>query len=249
MSNGSVDDRVAEAEALGPEWSAVYDFFDSADPEEVVGELARRVRRTAALELGVGTGRIALPLAERGVEVHGLDASAAMLAALRAKDRAGRIVPVHADMTDIPCREGAFGLVYAVNNSLSHLLSPARQMACLASAARVLAPGGQLVIEGFLPAVEQRDLAGSSVLYLSDAELRVRYAHVDAARQMIRMQVVRTRDDKVTMFPMLLRYIWPAELDLMVAAAGLKPISRHGGWRDEPFEGAGRIHVSTYLKH
>ncbi|WP_425098586.1 class I SAM-dependent methyltransferase [Tropicibacter sp. S64] len=235
-------------EAMGQDWSRVYDQLDDEDVTPVVDRLARLAGDSRALELGVGTGRIALPLAQRGVTVDGLDASGPMLAALSAKDPQGSVTQIEGDMAAPLSRPRAYGLIYVINNTLSHLLSQSRQMDCILNAAAALSPGGHFVIEGNLPAVEQADQVGEKLLYMDAGEVRLRYAKVDPASQVIRYQIARMTGGRVTLFPMSLRYIWPSELDLMAAIANLQLVDRFGDWDGTPFEGAARRHVSIYRK-
>ncbi len=200
------------------------------------------------LELAIGTGRVALPLAARGITVEGVDASAAMVEQLRAKP-GGESIPVTiGDMAGVPA-SGRFRLVYLVFNSLFGLLSQARQAECFGNVARVLEPGGMFVVECFVPDLARfdRDQRVQARAVSEDSAILELSRH-DAAGQRITTQIVTLDGQGVHLRPVALRYSWPGELDLMAERAGLRLRERHGGWDRRPFIGSSSGHVSVYQR-
>jgi SAM-dependent methyltransferase len=232
-------------------FDAVADVYDqvvqpmidsTADTVDFLAELAGRGR---ALELGVGTGRIAIPLAARGVRVHGVDASARMLDRLRDKDDSGAVTTSHGDFGVLSGVDGVFELVYVVFNTLYGLETQDRQVECIAAAAARLRPGGAFVVEAFVPdraRFDRRNAAGEH----AGERLEVR-RHDPVGQLIVARQVVRTSFG-TRMLPVRMRYIWPSELDLMARVAGLSPAGRFAGWRGEPFGPDSSNHVSVYRK-
>src|SRR5215472_6883977 len=236
----------------GDRWAAVYDdHHGQLDPGPAVEFLAGLAAGGRVLELAIGTGRVALPLAARGITVEGVDASAAMVERLRAKP-GGESIPVTlGDMAQVPV-SGRFRLVYLVANTLFGLLSQARQAQCFANVARVLEPGGMFVIECFVPDLARfdRDQRVSTRAVTEDSAILELSRH-DAAEQRILTQVVTLDGRGVHLRPVALRYSWPGELDLMAERAGLRLRERHGGWDRRPFMNNSSSHVSVYagLQH
>jgi len=231
----------------GDRWAAVYDEQHAyMDPEPAVDFLSALAGDGRALELAIGTGRVALPLAARGITVEGVDASAAMVEQLRAKP-GGESIPVAiGDMADVPV-SGRFRLVYLVFNSLFGLLSQARQAQCFGSVARVLEPGGMFVIECFVPDLTRfdRDQRVQTRAVTEDSAILELSRH-DAVEQRILTQMVTLDGRGVHLRPVALRYSWPSELDLMAELAGLRLRERHGGWDRRPFMNNSSGHVSVY---
>lgn len=232
----------------GDEWAAVYDqeFHAPGDAEAVAGVLAGLAGAGPALELGIGTGRIALPLAARGVEVHGVDASQAMVERLRQKPGGDRISVAIGDFAGVPV-EGRYALVYVVFNTFFALLTQADQVRCFKNVAAHLRPGGCFLVEAFVPDVA-RYARGQHVqtrrVDLDGVTLDV--AQLDAATQVVTSQVVALRRDGVRLLPVKIRFAWPSELDLMAQLAGLELRERWAGWGGEPFTGQSARHVSVY---
>jgi SAM-dependent methyltransferase len=233
----------------GDRWADVYDEqHASRDPAAAVEFLAGLAGGGRVLELAIGTGRIALPLAGRGVRVEGVDASAAMVARLRAKP-GGEAIPVSiGDMADVPA-SGPFRLVYLAFNTLFGLLSQARQADCFRNVARVLEPGGMFVIECFVPDVARFD-RGQRVQAVSVTEdsAVLEISKHDAARQRVTTQQVRFDQDGIRLLPVAIRYCWPGELDLLAAGAGLRLTERYADWTRAPFGQASAEHVSVYQR-
>jgi SAM-dependent methyltransferase len=199
-----------------------------------------------ALELAIGTGRIALPLAERGIEVHGIDSSRAMIAKLRRKPGGKRIPVIVGDFADVAV-DGTFDLVYVVFNTFYALLTQDEQVRCFRNVAARLAPGAAFVIEAFVPDVARFvRQQSSSVTRIEVDRVMFDVSRHDPVAQIIDSQHLLLRPDGIRMQPVRMRYAWPSELDLMARLAGLRLRSRHAGWRGEPFTAASATHVSTY---
>lgn len=199
-----------------------------------------------ALEFAVGTGRIALPLADRGIDVHGVELSPTMLDRLRVKP-GGLDLPVTiGDMTSVTV-PGAFRLVFLVFNTIMNLTSQDAQVACFRNAAAHLAPGGRFVIEVTVPDLRWLPPGQTVVPFHLDPD-RVGFDEYDVVNQRL-VSHHFTIDDQTgrhTAFPC--RYVWPAELDLMAQLAGMRLTERWGGWRHEPFTAESRSHVSVWEK-
>ncbi|HEV2933062.1 MAG TPA: class I SAM-dependent methyltransferase [Streptosporangiaceae bacterium] len=234
----------------GDRWAAIYDdHHGHVDPGPAVEFLAGLAGGGGrVLELAIGTGRVALPLAARGITVEGLDASAAMVERLRAKP-GGESIPVTiGDMAQVPV-SGPFRLVYLVFNTLFGLLTQARQVECFASVARVLDPGGMFVIECFVPDLTRynRDQRVQTIAVTEDAAIMELSRH-NAAEQRVNTQIVTLSRQGIELRPVAIRYSWPSELDLMAELAGLRLRERYGGWDRQPFTSASSGHVSVYQR-
>ena len=198
------------------------------------------------LELAIGTGRVALPLTERGYRVSGIDASPEMLALLRAKPGADAIETSCADMADFDLGR-CFDHALLVFNTLFNLTSQEAQIGCFAAVARHLKPGGRFVVEAFVP-----DLSGFAdhqrvkVNRLDRTQVWIEAAVHDPVAQRLDMQRIRFDGDGARLVPLPMRYAWPAEIDLMARLAGMRLVDRWGGWDRAPFTGDARMHVSVY---
>ncbi|WP_028922995.1 class I SAM-dependent methyltransferase [Pseudonocardia acaciae] len=212
----------------------------------LLAELAGGAGGGRALELAIGTGRIALPLAERGVEVHGIDASEAMVAELRTKPGGGRIPVALGDFADVAV-EGRFRLVYVVFNTFFALLTQAEQVRCFRNVAERLTDDGVFVIEAFVPdpkRFERQQSVNTNRVTVDEVLLDV--SRHDPVAQRIDSQHMLMRAEGIRLLPVSLRYAWPSELDLMAQLAGLRLRERWAGWRREPFTAASGAHVSVY---
>jgi SAM-dependent methyltransferase len=231
----------------GDRWADVYDErHGGLDPEAAVEFLAGLADGGSALELAIGSGRVALPLAARGITVQGVDASAAMVARLRNKPGGESVIVTIGDMAEVPVT-GQFTLVYLVFNTLFGLLTAERQAECFRNVARALGPGGAFVIECFVPDLARFD-RGQRVQALEVTEDGASFelSRHDMAAQRVTTQHVTLDAHGWTMRPVAIRYSWPSELDLMAAQAGLRLAERHGDWRRRPFDSASSGHVSVY---
>jgi SAM-dependent methyltransferase len=234
------------ASTYGERIAEFYDERHHAFDEAGVRLLAELAGAGRALELGVGTGRVALPLAARGVEVHGIDASPAMVERLRAKP-GGHDIPVTVGDFEEVAVAGEFALVYVVFNTFFALLSQEAQVRCFRNVAARLAPGGVFLIEAFVPDVARFD--GKQITNASEVTAErvvLDISRHDPARQYVTGQTVVLTDGRVRLFPVQLRYAWPSELDLMARLAGLSLRERWRSWRREPFNSESTQHVSVY---
>jgi SAM-dependent methyltransferase len=233
---------------FGERVAAVYDdwadMFDPAVVTPVVDMLAELAREGRALEFGIGTGRIALPLAERGVHVHGIDNSEPMVARLRAKPGGQDIGVAIGDFATTRV-DGEFSLVYLVFNTIFNLVTQDDQVACFQNAAAHLASGGLFVIETHVPELQSLPV-GQTIIPFRAAPDGISFDVYDVVTQRFSSQHYVFVDGRVEAFPVELRYAWPAELDLMARLAGLTVRGRWAGWRREPFTSLSRGHVSVY---
>jgi SAM-dependent methyltransferase len=212
----------------------------------VVDLLAELAGDGAALEFAIGTGRIALPLAERGVRVAGIDNSEAMLARLRAKPGAEEIEAVLGDMTETRVG-GKFSVVYLVFNTIGNLTSQDAQVACFQNAAAHLRSGGRFVIETGVPALQSLP-PGQTVLPFRAEPEGFSFDVYDVVTQRFSSQHFDLVDGRLEAFPVEFRYVWPSELDLMARIAGMRLEHRWAGWAREPFTALSTGHVSVWLK-
>jgi SAM-dependent methyltransferase len=238
-------------EYFGERVAAVYDehsagMFDPAVVGPAVDRLAELAGDGAALEFAVGTGRIALPLAERGVRVVGIDSSEAMLDRLREKPGAERVEALAGDMAATRV-DGEFSLVYLVFNTIFNLTTQDGQVACFENAAAQLGSGGRFVIEARVPEI-QRLPVGQRVLPWRVDPTGMSFYVYDVVSQRMDGQHFNFVDGRVEPSPIELRYAWPAELDLMARLAGMRLEHRWGGWQREPFTALSPAHVSVYVK-
>jgi SAM-dependent methyltransferase len=233
--------------SYGDGFADVYDdwYADVSPPEATARFLAERTRGPV-LELGSGTGRLAGPLLAAGVPVVGLDASAAMLA----RSRAGHpgIPVVRADMAEPPVRPGCAGAVLIAFNTLFNLPTAGAQRRCLTDARRVLAPGGLVVVEAFVPGTGAEEAADRVDVVRLEADLVVlRVSRTEPGQRTVAGHHVELRDGQpVRLRPWQVRFATPGELDGMAATAGLALVERYEGWRGEPFGEASGAHVSVY---
>jgi SAM-dependent methyltransferase len=212
----------------------------------VVDLLAGLAGDGGALEFGIGTGRIALPLAERGVRVAGIDNSEAMLRRLRAKPGAGNITAEHGDFAGTRV-EGEFALVYLVFNTISNLVTQDAQAACFENAAAHLRSGGRFVVENGVPALQSLPPGQSVLPFRADPE-GFSFDVYDVVTQHFSSQHFYIVDGRIEAYPVEFRYVWPSELDLMARLAGMRLEARWAGWRREPFTALSPAHVSVYAK-
>jgi SAM-dependent methyltransferase len=221
-----------------------WSMFDPALLAATADFLAEMAAGGAALEFAIGTGRVAVPLAERGIKVVGIDSSEAMLKRLREKD-AG-IEAVVGDMATTRV-DGEFSLVYLVFNTIFNLTTQDGQVACFANAAKHLRPGGRFVIEARVPELQRLPLGQTVLPWRADPEGMSYYVY-DVVTQRLSGQHYYFHDGQVEASPTEMRYAWPAELDLMARVAGMRLAHRWGGWEREPFTKLSPSHVSVYVK-
>jgi SAM-dependent methyltransferase len=224
-----------------------YDERNWPDPVPAVEFLADLVPPGGrVLELAIGTGRVALPLAARGIAVEGIEGSPAMAERLRAKPGGADIPVVLGDMADVQV-QGPFNLAYLVYNTLFNLPDQARQVDCLRNVGRVLAPGGLFVVEAFVQDLTEFDrnqrVATRSV---TEDSVTVEFLQHDPVEQAVVYQRVTIDQRGTTLRPLRLRYCWPSELDLMARLGGMRLRERWNDWHRSPFTAASRQHVSVY---
>ena len=200
----------------------------------------------AVLELGVGTGRIALPLAQRGVHVHGIDLSEAMVARLRAKPGAEQVGVTVGDFATTTVK-GRFSVAYIVANTIMNLTTQNEQVACFCNAAAHLEPNGCFVVEVLVPRL-QRLPPGETFQPFTVEPTHLDFDEYDVVRQGLVSHHYWIEDGKVEVVSPPFRYVWPSELDLMARIAGMTLRERWGGWRREPFDGDSPQHVSVWEK-
>jgi SAM-dependent methyltransferase len=217
---------------------------DPAVVDPMVDFLAARAGGGAALELGIGTGRIALPLAARGVCVQGIELSEAMAARLREKPGAEEIGVTIGDFATARV-DGTFSLAYLVANTIMNLTTQEEQVACFRNVAAHLEPGGCFVIEVLVPRL--RRLPPGETLQLIDVSpTHVGFDEYDVARQGLVSHHYWIEGDKVELRSPPFRYVWPSELDLMAQLAGMTLRERYAGWKGEPFTSESEKHVSVW---
>jgi SAM-dependent methyltransferase len=217
---------------------------DVVDP--VVNFLIDLAFDGTALELGIGTGRIALPLAQRGVRVHGIDLSDAMVAKLRSKAGADQISVTIGDFATTTV-EGRYSIAYLVFNTIMNLTTQDEQVACFRNVAAHLQPGGCFVIEVMVPDL-QRLPPGERVRAFTVSATRLGFDEYDVASQGLISHHYWAVDGKLEGDSMPFRYVWPAELDLMARLAGMSLRERWSGWNREPFTSDSTSHVSVWQK-
>jgi SAM-dependent methyltransferase len=231
---------------FGRLWADDYDAGTNPDPAPAVDFLAGLADGGPVLELAIGTGRVALPLAARGLMVEGVEAAPEMLAKLRAKPGGADIPVTIGDMADVPVA-GPYRLVYLVFNTLFNLVDAERQRDCFRNVARVLAPGGAFVIETFVPdpadfdrdeQVQMRDVTEDSAT--------IRLHRYDRAAQRFVRQTITFDRDGVHLKPFAMRYAWPEQIDEMAGAAGLRLAERYADWHRKPFTAGSKSHISVY---
>jgi SAM-dependent methyltransferase len=220
--------------------------FDPAVVASTVDFLADLAAGGRALEFAVGTGRIALPLSDRGVPVAGIELSSDMAAQLQKKHGSEAIDVTIGDMTSIRVA-GTFRVVYLVFNTIGNLLTQDEQVECFRNAAAHLEPGGCFVIEVIVPPL-RRLPPGESSLVFSLTPQRVGYDEFDVARQLGVSHHIWFREDGPKKFAAPWRFVWPAELDLMARIAGMRLRERWQDWDRSPFTGESMKHVSVWEK-
>jgi SAM-dependent methyltransferase len=234
--------------SFGDETAASYDTYDvRGDEDETVEFLARLAGDGPVLELAVGTGRIALPLAATGLRVDGIDIAPAMVARLRDKPGGDKIAVTMGDFAEVGVPD-AYRLIFVVFNTLFNLLTQDDQVRCFENVAAHLTDDGVFLVEAFVPTFLYRLRNDQYV----DAEaidvdvVRLDVGRHDPVSQTLDESHVSLSRDGVKVSPIVCRYAWPAELDLMARIAGLRLHQRWGGWNNEPFTSTSARHVSVY---
>jgi SAM-dependent methyltransferase len=250
--NESADTPRSAERVYGEAWADYYDdIFDEVDERMIdrLVDLSGSTRR--ALELAVGTGRVAIPLSERGVEVSGIDISESMLAKLAAKAGGDKVHVTPGDMVEVPV-DGTFPLVYVVANSLFVISTQERQVRCFQNVADHLEPGGRFLVECFVPDLTRFD-SQNTRMAVSEIGDHGAYAYEvaihDPVDQEVRSLHIRTDADGADrVLPVTIRYAWPSELDLMARLAGLELESRWAWYDRGEFTETSTASVSVYRK-
>ena len=233
-------DRIADV------YDALYE--ETLDTDRAVEALAGLAAGGPVLELAIGTGRLALPLASRGLEVHGIDVSERMVAKLREKP-GGEAIPVtFGDFANVPV-EGGFRLVFVAFNTLFGLLTQDDQLRCFANVAKHLTDDGVFVVEAFVPDVARFDRGQRVHVNSVEAErVMLDTSRHDPVEQRVDSQHVVITEEGTTLYPVSIRYAFPSELDLMARLAGLELRERWGSWRRDPFTAESGRHVTVYAR-
>ncbi len=217
------------------------------DEDAAVGFLASLAGEGPALELAIGTGRIALPLAARGIRVDGIDFSAAMVAQLRTRPGGDGLAVTMGNFADVEV-SGSYPLIYLVFNTLFNLLTQDDQVRCFQNVAAHLTDDGAFVVEAYSPAYLYRrpDPGNVRTEAVEVDHVWLEVDRHDPVRQTLEESHVLLSPRGVRLYPIVQRYIWPAEMDLMARFAGLRLKERCGGWNREPFTASSDLHVSVY---
>ncbi len=226
------------------DYDAKHDPGTTAEAVERIAGLAKG----PVLELAVGTGRIALPLAARGLDVTGLEISPEMVAELRKKPGGADMTVVMGDMADVAV-EGQFDMIILVFNTLFNLTSQAAQVRCFQNVAKRLQPGGTFLVETFVPDITRfRDHQDVRLKSMDMGRLVVDAIQHDPLEQIVTHQRLHITNGDQSLVPLVMRYAYPPELDLMAELAGLRLVHRWGGWRGEDFDANAKMHVSVWEK-
>jgi len=232
----------------GDQMADIYDEIQDHDVSAAVEFLKELGQQGPALELGIGTGRVGLPLAAQGVRVHGIDASPAMLERLRAKPGGANISVVLGDFADFPV-EGHFNLIFAVFGTFFCLTSQQSQVNCFRKVAEHLTDSGRFVLEASVP-----DFSGFTrgqnvrVSKIDLDRVILTVTQHDPVAQLTNTQHIVATRDGISLMPVSVRYAWPSELDLMAQMAGLELKDRWGDWRRNPFTSTSPRHISVYAR-
>lgn len=234
-------------QSFGEDVAAVYDDHLRGDEADTVACLERLARGGPVLELAMGTGRVALPLAARGLPVDGIEQSAAMIGQLRAKPGGADLAVTQGDMASV-ATGGKYRLIYLIYNTLYNLLTQDDQVHCFENAAGQLADDGLFVVEAELPdsfyRLHDGQYVSAEAIELGGVTLDV--GRYDPVTQVLDESHVSLSGKGVQVDPIVTRYVWPSEMDLMARMAGLRRYHRWSGWNGESFDARSTRHVSVY---
>lgn len=235
-----------KTETYGQRIADIYDDWYSSPEASSIALLSELSRHGRALELGIGTGRIALPLKRQGIDISGIDASPAMVEKLRMKPE-GKDIPVTiGDFSKVPV-EGLFDMIFVVFNTFFALTTQELQLECLQNVATHLSKNGSFLIEAFVPDLGRFD-RGQTVRAtdVRENEVRIEVSKHDPLTQQVTSQHVVLTEKGVQLYPVTVRYAWPSELDMMARVAGMKLVNRWCDWVRTPFSASSGRHVSVY---
>ncbi len=228
-----------------------YNYDDVQDPgttDQAIEVISKFAAKGRTLELAIGTGRVALPLVQSGLDVSGIDGSVEMVEKLRAKPGGKDIPVVIGDMKDVDI-DGSFCHIFLIYNTIFNLQSQQDQVTCFQNVANKLEAGGTFLVETFVPDLSEFvDGQFVKAKNLSRRGVWLDAATHDATKQIFEFQRVRIDETGYKLVPFRMRYAWPSELDLMAHMAGLKLKERWGGWDCRNFDNCSRMHVSVYQK-
>ena len=236
-----------DASTYGDHIAEKYDaWYSSLEIRAVVDRIAELAREGPVLELGIGTGRIALPLQENGVEVHGIDASENMVARLCEKPGGDRIPVTIGDFADLGV-EGEYSVIYIPFNTIFALLTQEDQLRCFRNVATRLTDEGVFVFDAFVPDLSRFDRNQRIGVEAHDPDaVRMETSVHDPVTQTVTSRHIVITEKGTRFYPLKIRYAWPSELDLMALLAGLRLRHRWGDWHGEPFSANSTSHVSVY---
>ncbi|MBE0431188.1 MAG: class I SAM-dependent methyltransferase [Dehalococcoidia bacterium] len=233
-------------DTYGERIAGVYDDWYREYDDAAVAVLHELAQGGRALELGIGTGRVALPLQRSGIAVEGIDSSEAMIARLRSKPGGDKIPVGMGDLADVAV-EGQYTLIFVLVNTFFALLTQEEQVRCFRNVAQHLHPRGSFVVEAFVPDLSRFTRRQCvTVADMSEDEVQFDASRHDPVSQQITAQQIVLTEQGIRLYPVKLRYVWPSELDLMARLAGLQLKHRWGDWRKAPFSADSRTHVSVY---
>jgi SAM-dependent methyltransferase len=237
------------AASFGERVAARYDEHLRGDEAETVDFLYEQARGGPVLELAIGTGRIGLPLAQRGLEVHGIELSDAMVEQLRKKPGGDGILVTMGDYADVGV-DGSYRLIFVVFNTFYNLLTQDKQVRCFENVAKHLTDDGVFIIEAamatHLTTLRDMQYVDAEAVELDSVTLDV--ARFDIVEQTLDENHVTIGEQGITFGPIVTRYVWPSEMDLMARIAGLRLQERFGGWRGEPFDKSSWRYVAVYSR-
>ena len=224
----------------------VYDQWFGSCEEAAIDRLAELAGSGRALELGIGSGLLALPLVERGIDLCGIDLSPAMVAKLRAKPRGDAIPVTMGSFADVAV-EGEFTLIFVAYNTFVALQTQDEQVRCFQNVAAHLAPGGAFVLEAFVPQSANFS-AGLKVAVVTEDRIGLKASEHDPVGQRLKSQHIVIRNGEIRLYPVEVRYAWPAELDLMARIAGLRLRERWSDWERNALRPDSARQISVYEK-
>lgn len=234
------------SKTYGEACAEIYDQWFGYYEDTAIETLAELAQSGRVLELGIGTGLIAIPLASRGITVHGIDNSPEMVSRLRAKPGGDSISVMMGSFADVDV-EGEFSLIFVVFNTFFALQSQEEQVRCFRNVSEHLAVGGLFLLEAFVPNLAHFS-GGQSIrtTSLTSDRISLKVSQHDGTQQRIKSQHVVIFNNEIKLYPVEVRYAWPSELDLMAQLAGLRLRHRWSNWNRERFDSNSEKHISVY---